>query len=152
MVIRHDPLPQIVCVSYKPSYGILSTLQMACMEAMAGSLMSFVHVQTATSRTEQGSANNRMSSSAAASSYWRVAGMTYLKYSSLCAGAWGSPLQVISSDVLRDPSAVVKAGPHTPACQPPRNVAHSRRVAADASCCQSMVWGVFTLVLIRTAL
>eukprot|EP00891_Asterochloris_glomerata_P006212 jgi/Astpho2/6212/e_gw1.00088.183.1_t len=26
-----------------------------------------------------------MSSSAAASSYWRVAGMTYLKYSSLCA-------------------------------------------------------------------
>ena len=94
MVIRHDPLPQVACVSCNPSYGILSSLQMACMEALAGSWMSLVDVQTATSRTEQGSANNRMSSSAAASSYWRVAGMTYLKYSSLCAGACAGPTSV----------------------------------------------------------
>lgn len=32
-----------------------------------------------------GGKGRAMSSSAAASSYWRVAGMTYLKYSNLCA-------------------------------------------------------------------
>ena len=89
MMIRHDPLPQIACVncntqlwhSEQPANGLHG-----CYDRL---LMSCVHLQTVTSRTEQGSANNRMSSSAAASSYWRVAGMTYLKYSSLCAGAWG---------------------------------------------------------------
>ena len=35
----------------------------------------------------------RMSSSAAASSYWRVAGMSYLKYANLCADMVRSSLK-----------------------------------------------------------
>lgn len=56
-----------------------------------------------------------MSSSAAASSYWRVAGMNYLKYSNLCAGSLLSPVGALCTSASCPVAHSLSAGFRTQA-------------------------------------
>ena len=76
-----------------------------------------------------------MLSSAAASSYWRVAGMTYLKYSNLCAEMVRASLKDPLRVKAKTREAVYFRASLWEDGKPAKQCAHSPRLLRDAVIC-----------------